>query len=367
MRLLPLCCAAVAARKAQDRWCPPPKLPPRSNQNISIITEFHSKVTPSDNFNLRAHNTGGVKTMGFRYTATALARFAYWHLVVAGFSDVHVVVTHLREDLEPLAEFMKMKCVAAWRDAGRLTFSTEAVRRRSCRDRQLECRKVRAIRNAYLRLRARNTWIAYGDVDELFYTEDGRSISAEMATYEDAVRSVCIPTYVYHDVKERDLPSIRSRAYSGYGYIKEANGGQGECWKSIHRTSHIDRPGLHEAESNDTMARDKSWRVSCVLFVFATSAAMACCLFEGLMTQQPRETYYRIVRHRRDQTRQRCARRRARAMRRGRSRIAHLRHDEYPEKFPDATVSDDVLGRLEKAALLRLKALGTRRKGAPFV
>ena len=95
MRLLPLCCAAVAARKAQDRWCPPPKLPPRSNQNISIITEFHSKVTPSDNFNLRAHNTGGVKTMGFRYTATALARFAYWHLVVAGFSDVHVVVTHL--------------------------------------------------------------------------------------------------------------------------------------------------------------------------------------------------------------------------------------------------------------------------------
>merc|ERR1712138_389006 len=83
MRLLPLCCAAVAARKAQDRWCPPPKLPPRSNQNISIITEFHSKVTPSDNFNLRAHNTGGVKTMGFRYTATALARFAYWHLVVA--------------------------------------------------------------------------------------------------------------------------------------------------------------------------------------------------------------------------------------------------------------------------------------------
>ena len=47
--------------------------------------------------------------------------------------------------------------------------------------------------------------------------------------------------------------------------------------------------------------------VSCVLFVFATSAAMACCLlFEGLMTQRPRETYYR-----RDQTRQRCARRRA--------------------------------------------------------
>ena len=272
MRLLPLCCAAVAARKAPDRWCPPPKLPPRSNQNISIITEFHSKVTPSDDFNLRAHNTGGVKTMGFRYTATALARFAYWHLVVAGFSDVHVVVTHLREDLEPLAEFLKMKCVRAWRDAGRLTFSTEAVRRRSCRDRQLECRKVRAIRNAYLRLRSQNTWIAYGDVDELFYTEDGRSIAAEMATYEDAVRSVCIPTYVYHDVEERDLPSIRSRAYSGYGYIKEANGGQGECWKSIHRTSHIDRPGLHEAESNDTMARDKSWRVSCVLFVFATSA-----------------------------------------------------------------------------------------------
>ena len=29
------------------------------------------------------------------------------------------------------------------------------------------------------------------------------------------------------------------------------------------------------------------------------------------MTQQPRETYYRIARHRRDQTRQRCARRRA--------------------------------------------------------
>ena len=54
-------------------------------------------------------------------------------------------------------------------------------------------------------------------------------------------------------------------------------------------------------------------------------------------------------------------------MRRGRSRIAHLRHDEYPEKFPDATVSDHVLGRLERAALLRLKALGTRRKGAPFV
>ena len=131
---------------------------------------------------------------------------------------------------------------------------------------------MRAIRNAYLRLRSQNTWIAYGDVDELFYTEDGRSIAAEMATYEEAVRSVCIPTYVYHDVKERDLPSIRSRAYSGYGYIKEANGGQGECWKSIHRTSHIDRPGLHEAESNDTMARDKSWRVSCVLFVFATSA-----------------------------------------------------------------------------------------------
>ena len=61
------------------------------------------------------------------------------------------------------------------------------------------------------------------------------------------------------------------------------------------------------------------------------------------------------------------ARRRARAMRRGRSRIAHLRHDEYPEKFPDATVSDDVLGRLERAALLRLEALGTRRKRAPFV
>ena len=336
MRLLPLCCAAVAARKAQDRWCPPPKLPPRSNQNISIITEFHSKVTPSDNFNLRAHNTGGVKTMGFRYTATALARFAYWHLVVAGFSAGHVVVTHLREDLEPLAEFLKMKCVAAWRDAGRLTFSTEAVRRRSCRDRQLECRKVRAIRNAYLRLRAHNTWSAYGDVDELFYTEDGRSIAAEMATYEDAVRSVCIPTYVYHDVKERDLPSIRSRAYSGYGYIKEANGGQGECWKSIHRTSHIDRPGIHEAESNDTMARDTAGRVSGVPFVIATSV-------------------------------QRCARRRARAMRRGRSRIAHLRHDEYPEKFPDATVSDDVLGRLERAALLRLEALGTRRKRAPFV
>ena len=78
------------------------------------------------------------------------------------------------------------------------------------------------------------------------------------------------------------------------------------------------------------------------------------------MTQQPRETYYRIARHR-------CARRRARAMRRGRSRIAHLRHDEYPEKFPDATVSDDVLGRLERAALLRLEALGTRRKRAPFV
>ena len=270
MRLLPLCGAAVAAGKAQDRWCPPPRLPPRTNQNISIITEFHSKVTPSDDFNLRAHNTGGAKTMGFRYTATALSRFAYWHLVVAGFSDVHVVVTHLREDLEPLTEFLKMKCVAAWRDAGRLTFSTEAVRRRSCRDRQLECRKVRAIRNAYLRLRSHNTWIAYGDVDELFYTEDGRSIAAEMATYEEAVRSVCIPTYVYHDVKERDLPSIRSRAYSGYGYLKEANGGQGECWKSIHRTSHIDRPGIHEAESNDTMARDTSWRVSRVLFVFAT-------------------------------------------------------------------------------------------------
>ena len=110
-------------------------------------------------------------------------------------------------------------------------------------------------------------------MEKLFVTEDGRSIAAEMATYEDAVRSVCIPTYVYHDVEERDLPSIRSRAYSGYGYIKEANGGQGECWKSIHRTSHIDRPGLHEAESNDTMARDTSWRVSCVLFVFATSAA----------------------------------------------------------------------------------------------
>ena len=108
---------------------------------------------------------------------------------------------------------------------------------------------------------------------ELFYTEGGRSISAEMATYEDAVRSVCIPTYVYHDVKERDLPSVRSRAYSGYGYLKEANGGQGECWKSIHRTSHIDRPGIHEAESNDTMARDTSWRVSRVLFVFATSQA----------------------------------------------------------------------------------------------
>ena len=46
-------------------------------------------------------------------------------------------------------------------------------------------------------------------------------------------------------------------------------------------------------------------------------------------------------------------------MRRGRSRIAHLRHEEYPEKFPDATVSDDVLGRLERAALLRLEALGT--------
>ena len=95
MRLLPLCCAAVAASKAQDRWCPPPKLPPRTNQNISIITEFHSKVTPSDNFNLRAHNTGGVKTLGFRYTATALARFASWHLVVARFSDVHVVVARL--------------------------------------------------------------------------------------------------------------------------------------------------------------------------------------------------------------------------------------------------------------------------------
>ena len=54
-------------------------------------------------------------------------------------------------------------------------------------------------------------------------------------------------------------------------------------------------------------------------------------------------------------------------MRRGRSRIAHLRHDEYPEKFPDATVSDDVLGRLERAALLRLEALGPRRKRAPFV
>ena len=280
MRLLPLCCAAVAASKAPDRWCPPPRLPPRSNQNISIITEFHSKVTPSDDFNLRAHNTGGAKTLGFRYTATALSRFAYWHLVVAGFSDVHVVVTHLREDLEPLTEFLKMKCVAAWRDAGRLTFSTEAVRRRSCRDRQLECRKVRAIRNAYLRLRSKNTWIAYGDVDELFYTEDGRSIAAEMATYEDAVRSVCIPTYVYHDVKERDLPSIRSRAYSGYGYLKEANGGQGECWKSIHRTSHIDRPGIHEAESNDTMARDTSWRVSRVPLVFATS-----CLRPTLCTQ----------------------------------------------------------------------------------
>ena len=342
MRLLPLCCAAAAARKAPDRWCPPRRLPPRTNQNISIITEFHSKVTPSDDFNLRAHNTGGAKTMGFRYTATALSRFAYWHLVVAGFSDVHVVVTHLREDLEPLIEFMKMKCVAAWRDAGRLTFSTEAVRRRSCRDRQLECRKVRAIRNAYLRLRSHNTWIAYGDVDELFYTEDGRSISSEMATYEDAVRSVCIPTYVYHDVKERDLPSVRSRAYSGYGYLKEANGGQGECWKSIHRTSHIDRPGIHEAESNDTMARDTSWRVSCVLFVFATFTIASRAI-------------------------QRCARRRARAMRRGRSRIAHLRHDEYPEKFPDATVADDVLGRLEKAALLRLKALGTRSKRAPFV
>ena len=47
--------------------------------------------------------------------------------------------------------------------------------------------------------------------------------------------------------------------------------------------------------------------VSCVLLVFATSAVMACCLlFKGLMTQQPRETYYR-----RDQTRRRCARRRA--------------------------------------------------------
>ena len=31
------------------------------------------------------------------------------------------------------------------------------------------------------------------------------------------------------------------------------------------------------------------------------------------MTQQPRETCYRIARHRRDQTRQRCARRRATA------------------------------------------------------
>jgi hypothetical protein len=182
--------------------------------------------------------------------------------------------------LEPLAEFMKMTCVRAWRATGRLTFSTESVRRRSCRDRQLECRKVRAIRNAYLRLRSRNTWIAYGDVDELFYTEDGRSISAEMASYENEVKSVCVPTYVYHDVKERDLPSIRSRAYSGYGYLKEANGGQGECWKSIHRTSHIDRPGLHEAESNDTMARDTSWR--------------------------------------------------ARAMRRGRARVAHLRQTSIP-------------------------------------
>ena len=71
--------------------------------------------------------------------------------------------------------------------------------------------------------------------------------------------------------------------------------------------------------------------VSCVLLVFVSSSFCRGAeptepMFEtgprrrhrrgtpsmrGLMTQRPRETYYRITRHRCDQTRQRCARRRA--------------------------------------------------------
>ena len=71
--------------------------------------------------------------------------------------------------------------------------------------------------------------------------------------------------------------------------------------------------------------------VSCVLLVFVSSSFCRGAeptepMFEtgprrrhrrgtpsmrGLMTQQPRETCYHIARHRRDQTRQRCARRRA--------------------------------------------------------
>ena len=219
---LPLCFVVAAAHSRRTphrdatpappthRWCPPRRLPPRTRPNISIITEFHSTIAPSDDVTYRARHFGGPKLLGSRYVAGALARFAYWHLVVAGFSEVHVVVTHLRDAPVPLAMYEAMPCVAAWRAAGRLTFSTQPLRR-ACRDGQLECRKVRAIRNAYLRLRAGNEWIAYGDVDELFYAEDGRSIAREMASYPDEVKSVCAPVFVYHDASERELPPTCAR------------------------------------------------------------------------------------------------------------------------------------------------------------
>ena len=305
MRLrLPLCAIVATARAAGDaaptthRWCPPRRLPPRAGPNISIITEFHSTIAPSDDVTFRTRHFGGPKLLGSRYVTGALARFAYWHLVVAGFSEVHVVVTHLRDDPTPLAMYEPMPCVAAWRATGRLTFSTAPLRR-ACRDGHLECRKVRAIRNAYARLRAGNEWIAYGDVDELFYTEDGRSIAREMASYPGEVKSVCAPVFVYHDASERELPHMRARVHSGYGYREEPEpvGGQGVCWKSIHRTAFISRPGLHVPDEavNRTQATH--------------------------------------------------------SLEKGRLRVAHLRVDAKPEQFPDATVSDDVFSRLEAAAL----------------
>ena len=318
---LPLCFVVAAAHSRRTphrdatpappthRWCPPRRLPPRTRPNISIITEFHSTIAPSDDVTYRTRHFGGPKLLGSRYVTGALARFAYWHLVVAGFSEVHVVVTHLRDDPTPLAMYEPMPCVAAWRATGRLTFSTAPLRR-ACRNGHLECRKVRAIRNAYARLRAGNEWIAYGDVDELFYAEDGRLIAREMASYPGEVKSVCAPVFVYHDASERDLPHMRARVHSGYGFraAPEPEGGQGDCWKSIHRTAFISRPGLHVSDDSGDEALNRT------------------------RTETPW---------------------RARSLKRGQLRVAHLRAKPKPEQFPDATVSDDVLSRLEAAALAR--------------